>query len=65
MKRIRRGLPDYSMWETRGHSWGEAAWSVLHRKPIRSNAIPESARKSLNLWGPNGLLKNSRFNTYR
>ena len=63
-RRIRK-LPDYSLWEIGGHSWGEAAWSVLHRKPIRSNIIPEAAHKVINLWGPNGVLRNSRFNTYK
>lgn len=58
-------LPNYAFWEVGGHSWGEAAWSLLHRTPIRSNIIPDPAHKLLNLWGPNGLLRNSRFNTYK
>ena len=49
-----RSLPDYSLWEIGGHSWGEAVWSILHKKPIRSLIIPERAHRVLNLWGPNG-----------
>ncbi len=63
--RSKSSLPHYAFWEIGGHSWGEAVWSVLHRKPIRSNIIPAHAHKLLNLWGPNGLLRNSRFNTYK
>ena len=55
-----RGLPDYSLWEFRGHSWGEAMWSVLHKQPIRSLIIPERAHKLLNLWGPNGWFPGKR-----
>lgn len=55
-------LPRYAFWEFRGHSWGEAIWSVLHGQPIRSFIIPERASKLLNFWGPNGRFKNSRFN---
>lgn len=57
-----RRLPHYSYWEVGGHAWGEAVWSILHRAPIRSNMIPNGAHKVLNLWGPNGHLRNTRWN---
>lgn len=55
-----QSLPDYSYWQFRGHSWGEAIWSVLHKAPIRSFIIPERAHKLLNLWGPNGWFPGKR-----
>lgn len=58
----RGSLPDYAFWEFRGDAWGEAIWNLLHGQPIRSFTIPEGAHRLLNLWGPNGRLKNSRFN---
>jgi hypothetical protein len=47
--------------EVGGHSWGEAVWSIIHRAPIRSFIIPMRVHKVINLWGPNGHLRNTRF----
>ena len=55
-------LPRYSFWRVRGHDWGGAVYSILHRQPIQSFSIPMRAHRILNMWGPNGWMGNSRFN---
>lgn len=55
-------MPDYTLWTFRGDAWGEAVGNILHRQPIRSFTIPMRVHAVINLWGPNGRLKHSRFN---
>lgn len=59
------GLPGYAYWSFRNQCWGEAVWSILHGKAIRSFSIPEGPRRVLNLWGPNGHFRPSRLNAFK